>query len=119
MRPRLNKNTVVNLQGYADDEGTGILTSVGQNTPPPSPKAAAEDHGFAADDDKERVPTVVSVYLCAYMFAFGLLLTELVFRKCGCGLALFLRWLASIVTASLVVHLSPAASTASVSFLGI
>lgn len=63
IRPRLNKTAVVHTQGYADDEGTGILTSVGQNTPPPSPKATAEDHGFAADDDdKERVPIVVSVY---------------------------------------------------------
>lgn len=84
---RLCKTTVVPLQGYADDEGAGILTSVGQNTPPPSPKAAAEDYGLHADDDDMgKVPTVVS-----FLFVFVVVLTELVFGKRGWGLALFWR----------------------------
>lgn len=53
-KPEVFLNTA--LQGEIEDAGAGILTSVGQNTPPPSPK---ESSGSGKDEARE--PPCLSV----------------------------------------------------------
>lgn len=94
------------------------MTSVGQNTPPPSPKAAAEDYGFPADDDdKGRVPTLVSG-ICEFRYLYWVPADGVDVPNHGWGFAFFWSWLTSIVSSSLAVNFSPATSTATVPFLG-
>lgn len=50
------------LQGQEMDAGAGILTSVGQNTPPPSPKAGTEEDD---SDEDEPIPVMVRYYGCS------------------------------------------------------
>ncbi|CAM9607316.1 unnamed protein product [Scytosiphon promiscuus] len=46
-------------EGQGEDAGVGILTSVGQNTPPPSPKSRAENGDRTDDDDDAPIQILV------------------------------------------------------------
>lgn len=92
---------VVAMQGQAEDAGAGILTSVGQNTPPPSPKSGKKGSTDGGDSDDDETPIQIIVSFIVELYLVRQLNLLLVFvAVCFC---LFLVVLFAALGARLVV----------------